>query len=251
MKNFALCILTLGIASSAFGTACVSGDTLTQYIAQGSCSFTANGQSYTLTDFTFVNVTLLLAATTDEGAFTLSESSGANGPNVSITQTGAISGLVGTETDYIGFDIISQNPSIGFSNVNLANTTTGSGISLGVLAEEDCYGGLLPVPSRTNLLSLGSGGLTCLGGGLSTGASIATPIAGANVNIGIPLGYPFTNSVDVLKELNLTEVLGSSGQVITQGFTTDAAPAPEPGSFFLGGCGLLGVALALRRRVSR
>jgi hypothetical protein len=79
-------------------------------------------------------------------------------------------------------------------------------------------------------------------------------------NVNLPLNTPFTNSVDVLKEINLSAVgsvlpLGSgtpgtaSIASIGQTFSAEnATGTPEPGTFFLGGCGLLGFGLALRRR---
>jgi hypothetical protein len=125
----------------------------------------------------------------------------------------------------------------------------------GTIAEEDCFGGLLPVPSSINVASLGNGGLACLGGGVSAGASIAlSPGIGVNANIGIPLNGPFTNSVDVLKEINLTAVgallttATASVSGIEQSFTTQGAATPEPGTLLLGGFGLIGFALVLRRR---
>jgi hypothetical protein len=263
MKNIGLCILALGISTSAFGSACVQGGTLASYATAGSCTFTGSGQTYTLQDFTFLAVNLLTPGV-GAGDFTLTESVGANGPSVMITPDGATaisSILAGTETLLFGFDITSNNASIGFSAVNLSEqsalTSPLLGIgSTGLIAEEDCFGGALPAPNA--LLSLGSGGLACLGGGLSVGASIAlAPGVGVNASVPIQLGSGFTNSVDVLKEINLTAV----GNILTltpgtaaitgigQSFTTqNAATAPEPGSFFLGGCGLVGVAMALRRK---
>jgi hypothetical protein len=263
MKLIVFGILALGIASSAFGSACVQGGTFSSYEAAGSCTFTANGTTYTLQDFTFLSVAVLTPGV-GAGDFTLSESAGVNGPVVTITpdaNTDINTIVAATETFLFGFDITSNDPTIGFSNVNLSEQSSLSSPvpiagATGIVAEEDCYGGLLPAPNA--LLSLGSGGLACLGGGLSVGSSIAlTPGGNTNttVGIGLPLGAPFTNSVDVLKELNLTAVgaLVTDGTAsvssIGQAFTTGAA-TPEPGSFFLGGCGLIGVALALRRRAA-
>jgi hypothetical protein len=264
MKKLTLCILTLGLASHAFGSACVQGGSFSSYQTAGSCTFTANGNSYTLQDLTFLSVAVL---TPGVGAsdFSITESAGTGGPKVTITPDSNIaisSILAATETFLFGFDITSNNSSIGFTNVNLSEQSSlSSPVPLvgatGLVAEEDCFGGALPLPGSVNIASLGSGGLACLNGGVSVGASIALGQGGvgANASIGIPINGPFTNSVDVLKELNLTAV----GLVITPGtasvssigqtFTTNTgSAAPEPGSFLLGGCGLLGVALILRYR---
>lgn len=248
MKHFGLCILTLGLASSAFGSACVQGGTFSSYITAGSCTFVANGQTYTLDDFTFLSVKVLTGE--DASSFTLSESTTA--PTVTITPLAAakITGI-GSETLLLGFDITANTPSIGFTNVNLAEQSSLTGISTGTVAEEDCFGGLLPVPGSINVASLGNGGLACLNGGLSVGATVGlSPGVNANANVNIPINGPFTNSVDVLKEISLTAIGSASVSSITQSFatTTNVTGAPEPGSMFLGGCGLLGVALALRRR---
>jgi hypothetical protein len=252
MKNIALCILTLGISTSAFGAACTQGATLTSYISTGACSFTGNGQTYTLGDYTFLAINVLAhGATTDD--FSLSESVGANGPSVTITPDGNIAaGILSTETILLGFDITSPDANIGFSGVDLnVNSTLTGVVSTGIVAEEDCFGGALPAPNA--LLSLGSGGLACLGGGLSVGASAALNLGvGVNASVPIPLFGAPTSSVDVLKEINLTTVLGSATiNTIGQSFTTASTgtATPEPGSFFLGGCGLLGFALVLRRKV--
>jgi hypothetical protein len=200
----------------------------------------------------------LLTPAISAADFGISESAGLNGPTVTITPDAATdlsTNILATETILIGFDIVASNPSIKFNNVNLGETTTLTGPlgTTGTIAEQDCFGGLLPV----NVLSLGNGGLACTPGGLSVGASLALAQGiGVNANIGIPVvGLP-TSSVDVLKEINLTasgvlfNTATASVSSITQGFSTVGGPAsaPEPGSLFLGGLGLLGVALGLRRR---
>jgi len=250
MKNFALCVLALGISTSAFGTACVQNNTLAQYETAGACTFVANGQTYTFQDYTFLAINVLAGGATASD-FKLSEGTGPNGPSVTITPDGNIAaGILSTETILLGFDITAFSPTIGFSGVNLNTNSTLTGVvSTGIVAEEDCFGGLLPSPSA--LLSLGSGGLACLGGGLSVGASEALNL-GVNVNASVPIplfGAP-SSSVDVLKEINLTTVVGTATiNTIGQSFSTvNTSATPEPGSFFLGGCGLLGFGMILRRR---
>jgi hypothetical protein len=255
MKKLTLCIIALGFGSYAFGDACVSGNTLAFYQGQtgGSCTFSGNGQTYTLGDYSFLAVNVLSAGATTSD-FTLQESVGAGGPVVTITPNAdlAISGIAATETILLGFDITSGSPDINFSGVNLSTTSSVSGlVTTADVLEEDCYGGLLPGPA---LLSLGSGGLACLGGGIAAGGDVAlTP--GLNVGLSVPIplvGLP-TASVDVLKEINLVTVLGSASvSSIGQSFSTvnTGSTAPEPGSgaFLLGGCGLMALALMLRRK---
>ena len=64
MKHLGLCILTLGFAATTYGspTSCSSLTNLQQYINANVCTFTSNGQNYTLQDFTFANVSLLTPA---------------------------------------------------------------------------------------------------------------------------------------------------------------------------------------------
>jgi hypothetical protein len=177
----------------------------------------------------------------------LSESVGAGGPVVTITPDGntAINpGLAATETIMLGFDITTNDAGIGFSGVDLSTVSSLSGlVTSATVAEEDCFGGLLPGPS--NLLSLGNGGLACTPGGLSVGASVAlTPGVNVDASVPIPLIGAPVQSVDVLKEINLVAALGGSVSIssIGQSFATESngAAAPEPGSFLLGGFGLLG-----------
>jgi len=255
MKKFALCTIALGISTSAaFGSACTQGGTLSSYITAGSCTFTSNGQTYTLQDYTFLAINVLSnGATTSD--FTLSESVGVGGPSVTLTPDAnlAINGIIATETILLGFDITTNDPTIAFSGVNLNVNSSLSGlVPTAVVAEEDCFGGLLPGP--TPLLSLGNGGLACLGSGPSVGASAALT-EGINLNASVPIplfGAP-TASVDVLKEINLATVLGSAsigsiGQSFDIVNTQQGSTAPEPGSFVLGGCGFIGFALMLRRK---
>lgn len=251
MKNIALCFLTLGISTSAFGSACTQGGSLSSYITSGSCTFSGNGQTYTLSDYTFLAINVLAKGAT-AADFTLSESVGAGGPSVTITPDGNIAaGILSTETIMLGFDITSADANIGFSGVTLNTTSTLTGVvSTGLVAEEDCFGGALPAPNA--LLSLGSGGLACLGGGLSVGATDTLNL-GTNINASVPIplfGAP-TSSVDVLKEINLTTLVGTASlSSIGQSFSTASTgtATPEPGSLLLGGCGLLGLALVLRRK---
>lgn len=259
MKHFGLCILTLGFAAFTYGSpsSCSAFTNFQQYINANSCTFTSGGQSYTLQDFTFANVSLLTPAIS-AADFGVSESAGANGPTVTLTPdalTDLSTNVLSTETILIGFDIVSNSASINFSAVNLGQTSSLSGPigTTGTIAEQDCFGGLLPV----NLVSLGNGGLACTSGGLSIGASLALA-QGIGLTTSVPIqfsGTP-TSAVDVLKEINLTasglltQTATASVSSITQGFSAvgPSANAPEPGSLFLGGVGLLGVALGLRRK---
>lgn len=252
-RNLHLMILTLGISASVFGSSCFTSAPLSSYLVpSGSCTFAGSGQSYTLDNFTFLAVGLL-ANTASASDITVTATIGANGPTVTFTPDSALqanSGLASTVTYLFGFDITSTTNNIGFSSVNLNEHSSLSGLgSLGLVAEEDCYGGALPLPGAVNLLSLGSGGLACLGGGPSVGASLAlTPLANANGNASIQFSG-FSQSVDVLKEVSLTGVLGGSATVsgVSQSFTTLEA-VPEPATFFLGGCGLVLLALLRPRR---
>jgi hypothetical protein len=247
MKRYlGLLFLTLVISAPAFGAACFPGGTLASYISQGSCTFTGSGQTYTLDNYTFVAVGLL-ANTATASDITVTASVGANGPAVTFTPDGNLdaSGLLSSLTYLFGFDITVTSPSLAFASVQLSEQSTLTGLgSLGTVAEQDCYGGVLPV----GILSLGSGGFACLGGGISVGTSIGlTPGGNANANANV-IFTGFSSSVDVLKEIDLTAALGGSASVtgIGQSFTTEATP--EPTTFLLGGCGLVALAMILRHR---
>jgi PEP-CTERM motif len=247
--GLSVCLLALGSAS-AYASACTSGATLASLITTGSCTFSGSGQTYTLNNLTFVALGVL-AQTSTASDITVTESIGPTGPSINFTpdtKLDALSGLASSLTYLFGFDLVSNQTNIGFSAVNLSEQSNLSGlVSVGAVAEQDCYGGLLPV----GLLSLGDGGLVCLGGGLSVGASLAlTPAVGANASV--PIQFTgFSNSVDVLKEIDLTSALGGSASVtgIGQSFTTiNQSAVPEPTTMFLGGCGLIGLAFFRRRR---
>lgn len=254
MKRYScLSILMLGISAAAWGSPCTAGTSLSSYISAGSCTFSGSGQTYTLGSFTFLALGVLTDTATPAD-IDVTATVGANGPTVTFTPDSTLqvnSGLAATATYLFGFDITSNASNIGFSSVTLGEHSALSGLgSLGVVAEEDCYGGALPLPQNVNILSLGSGGLACLGGGPSVGTSLAlTPLVNANANASIQFSG-FSNSVDVLKEVSLTGVLGGSASVsgISQSFTTQTATTPEPGAFFLGGCGLVLLALVRPRR---
>lgn len=271
MKKLALCA-ALGLASSAFGAACVSGQSLQTFINNTSCTFGASNQ-YTLQDLTFVNpvlqtgspllsigVNLLNQVNLGVAAsdFTLTLGGTAGNPTVTLNPDSnvGVNSILGTELILFGFDITSNTPSIGFNNVNLTSAALTGLAAVGSIDEEDCYGGLLPVPSGLNLASLGNGGLACLDGTLAVGSSDGVKVAdigaGANVNIALPLGSPVTTSVDVLKEIQLTDLLGGASVAsVTQGFSTANAPVPEPASIFFTGCGLLSLGIFTRRRAKR
>jgi hypothetical protein len=248
-----VCLLTVGLSVSAYGSACTSGGTLASLITEGSCTFAGSGQSYTLNNLTFVAVGLL-ANTATASDITVTETIGANGPSVNFTPDGNLqaAGVLSTLTYLFGFDLVSNVSNIGVGAVNLSEQSALTGLtSLGLVAEQDCYGGLLPV----GLLSLGDGGLACTNGGLSVGASLAlTPLTNTNANVTIPF-TGFSNSVDVLKEINLTAALFGSASVtgIGQSFATqtNTAATPEPASLFLGGCGLIALALFRPRKSNR
>ena len=251
-----LSILTLGLSVSAFASnaACgASGASLLSYINAGPCDFTGNGQSYTLSDYTFLAVGLL-ANTANASDINVTTSIGANGPNVTFTPDSNLEagGLLSTLTYLFGFDLVSNVPSIGFAQVNLSeHSALVGGVSVGLVGEQDCYGGLLPV----NVASLGNGGLACTTGGLSVGTNInLTPGVNAQANPAIVF-TGFSNSVDVLKEVSLTAAIGGSASVssIGQSFTTELASVatPEPASLFLGGCGLIALAIFRPRKMKK
>ena len=249
-----VCLLTLGLAGSAFGSACSSLTTLQDYITAGSCTIAGLGQNYTLNNLTFVAVGVL-ANTATPGNIDVTTSISSTGPSVDFTpdSTMKIGGLLLETTAYVfGFDIESNISNIGFQSVNLSEQSALTGLaSLGAVAEEDCYGGALPVVN-VNLLSLGEGGIACTSGGLAVGASIAlTPLTNTNANANLVFNG-FTSTVDVLKEIDLTAAALGTAQVtgIGQTFTTETngSAVPEPTTMFLGGCGLIALALLRPRR---
>jgi hypothetical protein len=246
MKKLALCILTLGIASSAFGSACVSG-TLASYINQVSCTV----GSYTFNNFLFASVDVL-APGVGAGDIMVDATVGPNGPNVTFTPDSALqaAGLVSAADYILGFEVTSNDPTIGFQAVNLGATGSVTGLSTAAVAEADCYGGLFQIPNPIT----GIVGLACLNSGVAAGATATLP-SGNSVTASVPIEFTgFSTTVDVLKDVTLAAVLGSASvDSITQSFTTEnsGSAVPEPTSFFLGGCGLIAIAFVGRRRIKK
>jgi hypothetical protein len=244
IKQLALCFLTLGIASSAYGSACVSG-TLSSYITQGSCTV----GSYTFNNFLFLAVNVLSPGV-DAKDITVNATFNATGPNVTFTPDALLqaTGVVSVADYILGFEVTSTNPSIGFSGVNLSETGSVTGLSTAAIAELDCYGGLLQLPNPIT----GIVGLGCLSGGVAVGGNVSLPLGTTGtVNANIEF-QKFTTTVDVLKDITLAGVLGGASVTgIGQQFSTGAAgtTVPEPTSLFLGGCGLIGLALVGRRKL--
>lgn len=244
IKQFALCFLTLGIASSTYGSTCVSG-TLSSYISQGSCTV----GTYTFNNFLYLAVNVLSPGV-DAKDITVNATVGPNGPNVTFTPDAALqaTGIVSAAEYVLGFEVTSTNPTIGFSGVNLSETGSVTGLSTAAVAELDCYGGLLQLPNPIT----GIVGLGCLNSGIATGANVALPLGvTGTVNADIEF-QKFSTTVDVLKDVTLAGILGGASVTgIGQQFSTGVAgtAVPEPTSLFLGGCGLIGLALVRRRRL--
>jgi hypothetical protein len=245
-KQFGLCILTLGIASSAFGGACTQGS-LATYISEGSCTV----GSYTFNNFLYLAVNVL-SPNASAADITVNATVGANGPNVTFTPDSLLQAAgVASVADYIlGFEVTSNAPTIGFQSVNLSATGDVTGLSTAAIAEVDCYGGLLQLPNAIT----GIVGLGCLNSGVAVGGNVSLPTGlGVDANANIEFAG-FSTTVDVLKDITLAGVLGSASiSGIGQSFTTETGGSalPEPSSFFLGGCGLIGLALVGRRRIKR
>jgi hypothetical protein len=242
MKQFALCFLTLGIASSAFGSACTSAS-LETYITEGSCTVGA----YTFNHFDYFAVSVF-AGNPDANNITVNATVDANGnPDVTFAPGAGFTASGIAVANYLfGFEV-SDISGIDFQSVNLGATASLTGLSVAAVSEVDCNGGLLQLPNTVT----GLGGVACLTGGISAGNTTNLSILGglsANANIVLT---PTDTSVDVLKDVTLTSVLLGSATIgsISQDFTTNASStAPEPGSLFMGGCGLLGFAFVLRRK---
>jgi hypothetical protein len=250
--QLALGILALGIASSAFGSTCVQG-TLSSYAAPG---FSCTVGAFTFNNFNFLAVNVLSSGNAAD--IMVDPTVGPNGPNVTFTADSTLqaSGLVSVLNYILGFEVTSTNPNIGFQAVNLGATGTLAngplGVSTAAVAEVDCYGGLLQLP---NVLT-GIVGLGCLNSGVAVGANVALPL-GTNVTASVPIEFSgFSTTVDVLKDITLVAALGGSASIssISQGFTTEnqgGTGTPEPASFFMGGCGLVALALIGRRRIKK
>jgi hypothetical protein len=253
MKRYLnLFILTLAVSATAAASNTFCTAALSTYVGGGSCTF----GGFTINDFTFVGVDVLgnSLAPKDITVSTSIDSSG--NPTVTFTPDSAFAvSILGVETYLFGFDLTSNTANIDFSKVNLDAQGSVHGVGLlgatttATVAEQDCYGGA--IIGKENIVSLGNGGLACLGGGLSAGVGVALGL-GANVDASAGLEFSGTSaSVDVLKEVVLTTVLGGSASIsgieqaftITGGAQTNSGAVPEPGSFFLGGCGLILVAL--------
>lgn len=244
--QFTLFVLTLGIASSAFGSACVSGS-LASYIAQGSCTV----GSYTFNNFSYLAVNVL-SPNAGAADITVNATVGAGGPDVTFTPDSLLQAAgVASVAEYIlGFEVTSNTPTIGFQSVNLSETGSVSGLSTAAIAEVDCYGGLLQLPNAIT----GIVGVGCLSSGVAAGGNVALPLATTGtVNADIEFSG-FSTTVDVLKDITLAGIVGSASVTgIGQSFATETGGAntPEPGSLFLGGCGLIGLALVGRRKAKR
>lgn len=252
-KYFSLSVLTLGISVSAFGSTTYCNESLAAIATNGGCTFSdGSGQSYTINDVTFVGLGLFQGVSSADD-ITLSATITAGGPVVTLTPDSALtdSGLIGTQTYLFGFDITSNSANINFNNVNLQATSSTSGIvGLAAIAEEDCYGGVLPVPSAP--LSLSGSTVACLSSGIGVATPVETSLTGpVDVNLGLPLLDQPTANVDVLKEVQLAALLGSaslSNATQTFGTVNSGSATPEPASFFLGGCGLVVLALVRPRK---
>lgn len=243
MKTLALSILTLGIASSAFGGACTS-TTLANYIAQGSCTV----GNYTFNNFNYLAVNVLSPGVS-AADINVNATVNASGPDVMFTPDSLLqaSGLVSVAEYIFGFEVTSNVPSIGFQSVNLGETGAVTGLSTAAVAEVDCYGGLLQLPNPIT----GIVGLGCLNSGIAAGANANLPLGvSGTVNANIVFNG-FSTTVDVLKDVTLAGILGSASvSGIDQQFTTEAgASTPEPASFLMGGCGLIALAMIGRRRI--
>jgi hypothetical protein len=245
MKKLALCILTLGVASSAFGAACVSA-ALSTYDVGG---FSCNVGSFTFNNFSYIALNVL-STNVPASQIIVNPTAGVNGPNVTFTpSTPFTASGVASVADYIfGFTVTSTNPLIGFKSVDLNTTGDTTGLGVAAVVEADCYGGLLQLPN----IVTGIVGLGCLSGGVAVGATATLP--GGGVPLGVNANIVFdgeTTTVDVLKDVTLAGALLGTATVtgVGQQFTTQTNAVPEPASFFMGGCGLIALALVGRRKM--
>jgi hypothetical protein len=153
MKKLALCILTLGVASSAFGAACAQVALSTYDVGGFSCTV----GSYTFNNFSYIALNVL-STNVPASQIIVDPTAGVNGPNVTFTpNTPFTASGVASVADYIfGFTVTSTNPLIGFKSVNLNTTGDTTGLGVAAVVEADCYGGLLQVPNIvTGIVGLG------------------------------------------------------------------------------------------------
>jgi hypothetical protein len=241
MKNtFALSVLALGISSFAFGGAC-SQASLATYIQEGSCTVGA----YTFNNFAYFPVTVF-AGNPGAGQIMVNATVSNGNPDVTFTPGAGFSagGLISAANYLFGFEV-SDSSGIDFQSVNLGATAAVTLLGTAVVTEVDCNGGLLQLPNQVT----GTAGVACLTGGISTGTTATLSLGSVSALANIQLAGT-DESVDVLKNVTLAAVLGSSTVTsIDQQFTTTGGTStPEPASFFLGGCGLVGLALVGRRK---
>jgi hypothetical protein len=204
--------------------------------------------NYVFNNFTYIAVNIL-SQNVSAADIGVNATVNATGPDVVFTPDSALQagGLVSAAEYIFGFEVTSTN-SIPFQSVMLSDFGTVTGLSTATVAEVDCNGGLLQLPNQINHLV----GVACLGGGPSAGANAALPL-GTNVSANANIILDDESfSIDVLKDVTLTAALGTASVTsIGQQFTPGTATTPEPTSFLLGGCGLIGLALVRRRKAKK
>ncbi len=131
----------------------------------------------------------------------------------------------------MGFSVDSTVPTTGFitTNLDIAGFTSGI-VSANQVLEVNCLGGVLPRP-------LGTGGLACLGGGITATTTAATPEIGADATAS--LVYASVTHVDVIKEIAQAAALGGDAHIDSIGHTfltassSGGSATPEPTTLLL------------------
>ena len=243
MKNkwFILCAAVLQMAAVADAApSCVNG-TLSFYQSTYGSSGCMIGSDYLVRDFSYLTASAFATPVTPSN-INVTPTLGAGGPELLFSANWQVSFLGLSESAILfAIDAVGNTPFV-FDGVQLNVTGSRSGlVSAPSVTEVNCLGGLLNIRS---LPYTGLGGVACLGGGPELQTTAALPL-GTNVNAsGHVVFSPTANTVDVVKNIALTGVLGSASVTsIGQVFGTVDAEVPEPITMLTAGLSLVGIGL--------
>jgi hypothetical protein len=211
---------------------------LATYESYGSsgCSF---GPNFVFEDFQYtVNVALFANDVTAE-EITVTPTLSGDTPTFDFTADWAVQGTVldtGTYIGVLGFRGVSSDTVFGAFNSVQLETVGSSGAALAnvnTVTEEDCVGGLL------------TGALCSVGGG--TTANIGASINGTNLGANAVVSFTPASSIDVIKTITLTSVLGQSDTLTSVGQVL-GTDTPEPMSLSTMAGGLVAVGFLTHKR---
>lgn len=245
--NLLITCVALQLGAVAYGApSCVNG-TLSFYQSTYGSSGCMIGSDHLVRDFSYLTASVFANPVTPAN-INITPTLGPGGPELLFSANWQVS-LAGLSEAAILFaiDAVGSSPFV-FDGVQLNVTGSRSGaISAASVTEVNCLGGVLNIRS---LPYTGLGSVACLGGGPELQTVAALPL-GTNVNAsGQVVFSPTSRTVDVVKNIALTTVLGSAsissiGQVFS---TVDAPPVPEPMTSLTAGLALIGLGLFRSKR---